>query len=393
MVETTMDTRGSVAKRSRRAADMFDAAVQQLHRAALADVSWDSAAALINELVRTRGHSLTYVRPDAGGGLPEILMSRFFIGRERRADVEQLYFRDYFARDEAVPRLYGIRDRELVYKADLYTPGEKRKSAAYNRFRRVYKTENGLFMGIDGLEGCGMIMSFANSTAGEGWGHDQIRIIGRLAPHVRQFARVRRALADARAQCASLGGLFDNKRLGLIQVDRAGRVIEATDRARDILLEQDGLHDRGGELAAGHKGENSELRRLLARASPSDGTTGVGGALKITRGDHRTPLVLEIHPGAQPDDSWRLGALVLIVDPASRPRVDPALLTRFLGLTPRESVVAAAVASGRTVAGTANELGCAENTVRTHLKQVYRKLGICKQTELVRAVLSLKPLG
>ena len=388
-----METKGRVPKRSRRAADRFDAAVAELYRAALADVPWASAAALINDLVGTHGHSLTYLGLDAGGGLPRVHLSRFFVGRERRPDLEQLYFREYFRRDEAVPRLYGIRDRELVYKADLYTHEEKKTSAAYNRFRRVHNTENGLFMGIDGLEGCGMLMSFGNSTVREGWGKDQIRTIGRLVPHVRQFARVKRALADARATSASLGDLLDSKRLGLIQVDRSGRVMEANDRARGILLEHDGLHDRGGELAAGHREEDSELRRLLARASPPDGSQGVGGSMKITRGRHRAPLVLEIHPGAQVDAPRRLGALVLIVDPDSRPRVAPDLLARFRGLTPRESHVAVAIASGQTVAGTALELGCSESTVRTHLKQVYRKLRIRKQTELVRTVLSLKPLG
>ncbi len=384
-----METKARFVKRSTRAADRFDAAVAELYRAALADVSWASAAALINDLVRTRGHSLTYLGLDAGGGLPTIHLSRFFVGGERRPDLEQLYFREFFRRDEAVPRLYGIRDRELVYKADLYTREEKRTSAAYNRFRRVHNTEKGLFMGIDGLEGCGMLMSFGNSAAREGWGQDQIRTIGRLVPHVRQFARVKRALADARASNASLGDLLDNRRLGLIQVDRCGRVMEANDRARDILLEPGGLHDRGGALAAAHKGEHSELRRLLARASPPGGTQGAAGSMKITRGEHRAPLVLEIQPGAQTDATGRLGALVLIVDPASRPRPAPDLLTRFLGLTPRESLVAAAVASGQTVAGAACELGCSESTARTHLKQVYRKLGIRKQTELVRMVLSL----
>ncbi|MXY31321.1 MAG: hypothetical protein F4Y48_08995, partial [Gammaproteobacteria bacterium] len=37
-------------------------------------------------------------------------------------------------------------------------------------------------------------------------------------------------------------------------------------------------------------------------------------------------------------------------------------------------------------------LGCAESTVKTHLKRVYRKLGIRKQAELVRRVMSLEIL-
>ena len=54
--------------------------------------------------------------------------------------------------------------------------------------------------------------------------------------------------------------------------------------------------------------------------------------------------------------------------------------------------MALGVASGQTVAGTAHALGCAENTVKTHLKRVYRKLGIRKQGELVRRVMSLGAL-
>ena len=107
------------------------------------------------------------------------------------------------------------------------------------------------------------------------------------------------------------------------------------------------------------------------------------------------PLVLEIHPvretGAD-HRAQRLGALVLVVDPAARPRVDPDLAAAVLGLTPAESRVAVALATGQTVAGIAHARDCAEGTVRTHLKRVYRKQGIRKQTELVRRVLSLEGL-
>ncbi|MCY4571656.1 MAG: helix-turn-helix transcriptional regulator [Gemmatimonadetes bacterium] len=364
-----------------------------MNRAALGHVTWVSAATSINDLIRTGGHSLTYFGANPATRIPAIHLSRFFVGAEHRPDLERSYYRDYFRRDEAVPRLVGIRDRELVYKSDIYSDQEKKTSVAYNEFRRVNKTENGLFMGIGGIDGCGLIMSFANSTEGNGWTGDQLGTIRRLAPHMRQFARVRRALADARASSASLVDLLENRRLGLIQLDRSGCVLEANDRARDVLLECDGLHDRGGRLAAGHRWENAELQSLLARALPPWGAQGVGGSMKITRGAARGPLVLEIHPTRQTDAAWRLGALVLIVDPVDRLKVAPDLVTRLLGLTPTESRVAVAVAAGQTVVGTSRELGCAESTVQTHLKRVYRKLGIHKQTELVRSVVSLEALG
>ena len=160
-------------------------------------------------------------------------------------------------------------------------------------------------------------------TEREGWGHEQVRVIRLLRPHLRQAARVRRAMADARALGASLAGLLENRRLGLIQLDRRGRILEANDRARDMLLKRDGLRDDGGVLTSGHAGENEELQRLLAKALPRYGVQGAGGSMKITRRKDRTPLVLEIHPvrGMGVDCRARqVGALVLVVDPARRSR-------------------------------------------------------------------------
>ena len=375
------------------AEDKFERVLANLYEAALSDDKWVSAAALINDMIQTGGHSLVYGERGPMGE-PEVYLARFFVGAERREDMEQLYFRDYCWRDEAIPRLSGLRDGELVHKSDLYTHQEKKTSAAYE-FRRVHETQNGLFMALDELDGAGIVMSFANPTERGGWGHDQIQAIERLAPHMRQFARVRRTIADAEALGASLAELLENRRSGFIQLDRRGRILEANDLARDMLLKRDGLCDEEGVLAAGNPGEDAQLQRLLARALPPYGVQGAGGSMKITRRKGGAPLVLEIHPvGDRGTDyrGWQVGALVLVVDPAARPRVDPELAAEVLGLTLTESRVAVAVASGQTVARTADALGCAQSTVRTHLKRVYRKQGIRKQTELVRRVLSLGTL-
>ena len=370
--------------------DRFSSLVENMYKAALAEGRWVSVAGLINDVTSTSGHSLTYV--DAPAGLrSEIWLSQFFVDSERREDLRQLYFGDYYKRDEAIPRLAGLRDGELVHKSDLYTDREKKKSAVY-AFRTRHRTEDGLFMGIDGLDGTAIVWSCGNSTRRDGWGHDQIKTITRLAPHIRQFSRVRRAMANACALGASFAELLGNKRLGLIQLDGHGRILEANDRARDVLLKRDGLRDDRGGLVALHGQENDELQRLLAQASPPFGDQGAGGSMKITRTGTQAPLVLEIHPvqAMKANHGMRqVSALVLVVDSALRPRLDPDLVVAALGLTPAESRVAVAMASGQTVPGIALALGCAENTVKTHVKRIYRKLGIHKQTELVQRVLSL----
>ena len=376
-------------------ADRFERVLENLYKAALGDVQWTSAAVLINDWIQTTSHSVSYAEA-GGGGRPTIHLSRYFLGTQCRQDLIDRYFRDYYWRDEAVPRVQGLRDGEIIYKADLYSDREKEMSAAYNEFLCVNKLQSGLIMGLHSRSGCAIVFSVGNSTERRGWGHDQIRAINRLAPHLRRFVRVRRTMADAEALGSSFAELLENRRLGIIQLDRRRRILEANDRARDILLKRDGLCDKGGVLAAGHRGENAELQRLLAEAVPSYGAQGAGGSMKITRRKTPAPLVLEVHPVREMGTglvALQVRALVLVVDPAARPRLDPDLAARLLGLSPAESRVTAARAAGQTVPDIAAALGCTQNTVKTHLKRVHRKLGIRTHAELVRSLQALESLG
>jgi DNA-binding NarL/FixJ family response regulator len=53
-------------------------------------------------------------------------------------------------------------------------------------------------------------------------------------------------------------------------------------------------------------------------------------------------------------------------------------------LTERERAILAAAAQGLTTAQIANELICSEHTVKFHLGNIYRKLGVCNRAAAVR---------
>ena len=61
----------------------------------------------------------------------------------------------------------------------------------------------------------------------------------------------------------------------------------------------------------------------------------------------------------------------------------------MLGLTTAESRVAVFLAEGRTVPDVAADSERAENSIRTHLKRIHRKLGVSRRADLVRLVLSV----
>ena len=374
--------------------DRLERVIETLYKAALGDVAWVTGAAMVNDVIRTTGHAVVYGDP-LPRRVPEIDAARFFVGSERRQDLEDLYFREYFPRDEVNQRLYSLGDGDLAYTADLYTEEEKQTSAAYNEFRRVHELHDGLFLTLLGVDGCAIVWSFGNSTERGGWAHDQVQTIKRLSPHLRQFVRVRRLMANARALGASLSDLLENRRAGIIQLDRRGRILKANDGARHILQRRDGLRDDDGVLVAANRVENAELERILARALPRFGLQGAGGSIGITRKKAQSPLILEIHPvrGMSREHPTReVRVLVLLVDAEARPQAEAPIVEAALGLTPAESRVVVARTAGQSVAEIAGGLGCAESTVKTHLKRVHRKLGIRNQTELVHRVMSLEAL-
>lgn len=81
--------------------------------------------------------------------------------------------------------------------------------------------------------------------------------------------------------------------------------------------------------------------------------------------------------------------MVLVVDAATRPLPDAKWVAAVLGLSAAESQVAVMLAEGRTPRDIAAATGRRETTVKVLLRRAYRKLGISRQVDLVRLVLSL----
>ena len=370
--------------------DAFNRILASLHDAMLDDAHWAATAALIDDALRATGNGL--VVGEGSGDEVRIFFAGIYHRGQRRQDLERQYFQLYYPLDERLPRLRQLPDSRLVHIPGLFSDQELKTSAVYNEWLQRCGARNGLNTRLDGPGGSRIIWTLGDPLAGSGWGSAQTRMIKRLVPHIRQFVQVRQALAGAEALGASLAELLDNVRLGVIHLERRGRIVEANDPARDILRQGDGLFDRGGFLSAWLADDHADLERLLGRAlAVVGGQAAASGSMAVRRAPGLPPLTLHVTPvGVQQADfgRWRVAALVLVVDPASRPRVDAGLVAEALGLTPSQSQVASMLAAGVSVRDIALMTGRQENTVYKHLKQMYRKLGISRQAELVRLVLS-----
>ena len=373
--------------------DAFDRILRSLHQAMLDDAHWPATSALIDEGCGMRGNGLVV---GDGSDASAVYFSMYLSHGERLQDLEREYFEAYHDRDEALPRLRTVPDGQLVYVPDLYAEEERKTSPAYNEMLPRLGSQKGLDVRFDGPDGLRIVWATCEPVRPGGWQSDQLELIAYLLPHIRQFVLVRQALVGADALGAGLAGLLDIDRIGAIHLDRRGRIVETNARALAILRRGEGLCDRDGTLQAWLPADHSRLQRLIGQALPAfGGEAPAGGSMTVRRPSGQARLGLHVSPvgDAQADfGGSRVAALVLVVDPASRPRIDPCRVAATLGLTPAEARVSALLAEGQSVREIAAASGYQESYVRWLLKQVYKKQGVSGQVALVRLVLAAHTL-
>lgn len=370
--------------------DAFDRILASMHEAALDDSRWPSASALIDDALGVHGNSLVVCDLHSGEDIEFFFLGIFFHA-QRHLELEREYFEVYYPLDERVPRAAQIPDSQPVHISDLFTEKELKNSPVYNDFLNRLYAQNSINFRLDGPIGSSTVWIVHDSVEGGAWSTAQFNSIRCLLPHIRQYMRVRQALGSAGALGASLTEMLDTTGAGIIQLDQRGRIVEMNDLARDLLRTGDGLFDTRGSLFARRPEDNAKLQGVLNRALPPFGTQGVGGSTVVRRAS-ALPLVVHVNPVDRQETDygvWPVAALMLVVDPASRRRIDPAVAGAVLGLTRMESQVAVLLAEGRSVAQIAAAFGRKESTIRWHVKQISSKLGLSRQVDLVRLVLSL----
>ena len=374
--------------------DAFAGILASVYDAMLDDAQWPATSALIDEACGLTGNALL-----VGEGPKDdirALFVGFYCRGQRHEDMEREYLEVYHPLDERVPRVRQLPDSRLVHVHDVYTDEELKTSRTYNELLSRGHAQDALNVRMDASRGSYITWSLGDPVASDGWGSSQIAMIEGLLPHIRQFVRVRQALVAAEARATTETALLDNPRIGVLHLDRRGRIMAGNDRAHTILRRGDGLWDRDGKLRARAPVDQVRLERLVGDALPASGAVAVSGSMVLRRSSVLPPFVVHVKPVGlpQPDYGARhVAALVLIVEPGRQHRINPGLVATTLELTPAETQVAVWLAEGKSVGDMADATGHTEGAIYWHLKQIYQKHSISRQVDLVRLVLSLAELG
>lgn len=281
-----------------------------------------------------------------------------------------------------------LPEGKVVSNFDHLSEAAYKQSAFYRDYLQYEDTSH--ILGLDLRTSGGFLAQIRVTRRGHGqpYSAEERRRCERIVPHVRQAMDLYRRLQTARSEHAVYSGVVDQFALGTIILDQQNNILRCNGIGEAILAEADGIGRTGPRVVLDNAARDAEFRAFLrdARAMPETAATPV---FRIERPSGRRDIGLVARPIDTPDylHAGSAPALALYVaDPERQMKVTRGVLRDLFALTPTESEIAACVANGLSVHETADMLGVAGNTVRAHLRSVFAKTGVARQSQLVHLV-------
>lgn len=276
---------------------------------------------------------------------------------------------------------------------DLMTESEWRRSSYYQH----WCAGHGVFhvMGVDiATPGAGKLRFRITrpESAPKFSAEDRARCEA-LLPHLRRALQIHNQLDRSESLGAMYAQAISRLSIATIVLDESGKVLDQNLIAKEILATGDGLKVVGGRLEASYPSDNRELQRLVRNAFARYGTgnVAVAEAMSVARPSGQVSLgvVVEVVPSSEwAEGKGQPAAVVYIRDAAGKSLASSTVAKQLFNLTPAETALALELTNGLSLEEAAEALGIRRNTARAHLRSIFSKTGVRRQTELVRIMLN-----
>lgn len=272
-------------------------------------------------------------------------------------------------------RIYSLDDfhaRDALVKTDFYRD-----------CLRPAGLEHGIGFSVEEEGGYqGWLYLFRSGDVGE-FDDEARAFLQELAPRLREaihvFAtlkrsRIERDIYESSIAGMHVGSLIFDQSGGVLRIDRVAQAILATDKS--LTIDNDRIHIRNKEKAG-------EFSRICSQLLDSE--NDARGMLIPRPGKPELRLLIRRMP--EQFDYFRrqnVALMMFIADPSgTHIDIPKQLIGELFGLTKSESAVASLLVDGAAITDITTALHLTENTVRSYIKQIYAKVGVNRQAELI----------
>lgn len=299
------------------------------------------------------------------------------------ADALRLYGEYYHQHD-----LWTQRSASTLMKArisaDLCTDEEFASSEIYVDFAKPHANNQFYVVGaVFPVERSVGVIGFQNPRDAGPFSRLHAKGLDRLLPHLQRALLIRARLRQVETQNAASESVLESLNHGVLLVSRDARVVYANRPARKILATADGLSvGPKGALIASRMAATNALQNLISSSANHVG----GGAMPLSRPSGLRALeviVAPLAPASHPHVPGKSEAVVFLRDPEAQTRPMPETLASLYRLTPAEARLATNLLANQTLEEIAAGRHLSRETLRTQLKELFRKTGTSRQSELI----------
>jgi DNA-binding CsgD family transcriptional regulator len=214
-----------------------------------------------------------------------------------------------------------------------------------------------------------------------------------LIPHLRRAIHLREKLLQNNRLSEVASATLSKASIGSIMLNANGEVISTNHMAEVILADKRGLALVNGRLKATSSKYNSQLKALIEEAignavSGESYQGGSGFSIENLPGEPVLEMVIKpITKNCYDGTNLDPAVAIYINDfQDNNLEIEVDTLRKIYGMTRCEAQVSIQLADGKSQAQAAEELNVSINTVKTHLRGIYEKLGVNNQSQVVAII-------
>lgn len=301
------------------------------------------------------------------------------------------HFAELMPTDPRVRLLEQYPSRPLSCRMSI-TEAEMRSCPSYRELLEPCDVEYTLAVSAPEDDGSLIMFGVFRGRDATFFREHELEAFGELIPHVKQAIALSEHLARIDLKRRIAFEALESVAIGILVLDETMRVVHGNAAAQSVIRAADGIYIQNGVLKI--NADNKALREAVARmvVQARIGTNSGGEALSIGRPSGKDPYPVMI--GTLWGNHLRFGlghldrplAIMFVTVPEKPQEAPSELLRRLFGLTLTEAKVCERLVNGSSIEGASSDLAISTETGRVHLRNIFRKTGVNRQSDLLAKI-------
>ena len=361
----------------------LDPVIRQIHSSVGNDAGWGEVVDRVRTLLR--GRAATLARHDFFNGRGQQLF-----GSPPNPALWTAYAREHAVGDPWFMSSMDFRAGRVMTGDELLAHSDLIRTDFYQRFLKPHRLAHWLCGVAARSDQIIHYLAVYRSRSQPAFSEEDKRLGKLILDHLTISLQNHWVLLSERSTNTILGDVANHLAQAVFIVDPEGVVLLGNTGSEDFLNRCETLDIVDSRLTAKSQRENNVLSLAIAEVATRKTTGNTGGATVVTinGASPARPIMISMRPAGKFFCSrareYRDAAIVSAKDPEKFEHSQVCAFSKLYQLTPAQARLTGLILSGHTRADAARRLQVSENTVRSHLKQIFLKTDTHGQMDLVQ---------